>query len=249
MTVDWFTFCAQIVNFVVLVVVLNHFLYRPIMDAIAQREESFNERLSTAMSREEEADELRMKYETKNQEMDLIRQQLLDEVYEDTDELKRRLLQEVRDEVQHRRENWFESLRSEQDDLISMVTQKSGEQVTMISAKALEQLATQQLEQQTIDTFLEQLANMPENDHTRLLRESLSSNSARIETAFGLSPEYRGRLTKALSTKFGISKIEFATNSDLVMGVSLCVGSIKTGWNVQDYLDSISDKLQKVVER
>jgi F-type H+-transporting ATPase subunit b len=38
MLIDWFTVAAQIVNFLILVWLLKHFLYKPILDAIDARE-------------------------------------------------------------------------------------------------------------------------------------------------------------------------------------------------------------------
>jgi large-conductance mechanosensitive channel len=36
--IDWFTVVAQVINFLILVWLLKHFLYQPILDAIDARE-------------------------------------------------------------------------------------------------------------------------------------------------------------------------------------------------------------------
>jgi F-type H+-transporting ATPase subunit b len=38
MNIDWFTVAAQVINFVILVLLLKRFLYRPILHAIDERE-------------------------------------------------------------------------------------------------------------------------------------------------------------------------------------------------------------------
>ena len=48
MQIDWLTVAAQIVNFLVLVWLLQRFLYRPITEAMARREERIESRLSEA---------------------------------------------------------------------------------------------------------------------------------------------------------------------------------------------------------
>ena len=39
MLIDWFTFIAQVVNFLILMLLLKRFLYRPILSAIDAREQ------------------------------------------------------------------------------------------------------------------------------------------------------------------------------------------------------------------
>ena len=48
MQIDWLTVAAQIVNFLVLIWLLQRFLYRPITNAMARREARIEERLSDA---------------------------------------------------------------------------------------------------------------------------------------------------------------------------------------------------------
>jgi F-type H+-transporting ATPase subunit b len=49
--IDWFTVCAQIVNFLVLVALLKHFLYGPILRAMDAREQTIADRLAEAEQR------------------------------------------------------------------------------------------------------------------------------------------------------------------------------------------------------
>jgi F-type H+-transporting ATPase subunit b len=48
MLIDWFTVVAQIINFLILVALLKHFLYGRIIKAMDQREERINSRLEEA---------------------------------------------------------------------------------------------------------------------------------------------------------------------------------------------------------
>ena len=51
MLIDWFTVCAQIVNFLVLVALLKHFLYGPILRAMDAREQTIAGRLAEAQQK------------------------------------------------------------------------------------------------------------------------------------------------------------------------------------------------------
>ena len=51
MQIDWLTVAAQIVNFLVLVWLLQRFLYRPIVSAMAERENRIETRLTATWVR------------------------------------------------------------------------------------------------------------------------------------------------------------------------------------------------------
>ena len=56
MLFDPFTMIAQLINFVVLVVALRHFLYKPVIDAMDERENKIAQRLTDADEREHDQD-------------------------------------------------------------------------------------------------------------------------------------------------------------------------------------------------
>jgi len=65
MLIDWFTVGAQIVNFLILVWLLKHFLYKPILDAIDAREKRIAAELADADAKKAEAEKERTDFEDK----------------------------------------------------------------------------------------------------------------------------------------------------------------------------------------
>ena len=56
MSIDWFTFTAQIINFLVLVWLLSHFLYKPIVNAMNDRQARIAAEHEQALSAKRDAD-------------------------------------------------------------------------------------------------------------------------------------------------------------------------------------------------
>ena len=56
MELSWSTFALEIVNFLVLVWILKHFLYKPVMDVIARRRADIESTLADAKTAQDEAD-------------------------------------------------------------------------------------------------------------------------------------------------------------------------------------------------
>ena len=79
MSIDWFTFAAQLLNFVLLVWLLKRFLYRPILNAIAAREKRIAAELANATAVEAEAQQERNTLEHNNRDFELQRDTLLDQ--------------------------------------------------------------------------------------------------------------------------------------------------------------------------
>ena len=52
MSIDWFTVAAQIINFMVLVWLLQKYLYKPVLNAVRKREQKIAGQLSEAAAAE-----------------------------------------------------------------------------------------------------------------------------------------------------------------------------------------------------
>ena len=70
MLIDWFTIGAQALNFLILVWLLRHFLYQPILNAIDAREQKITAELADAAARKAEAQKDRDEFQHKNTAFD-----------------------------------------------------------------------------------------------------------------------------------------------------------------------------------
>jgi F-type H+-transporting ATPase subunit b len=60
--IDYFTTFSQIINFMVLVFLLRHFLYRPVIKAMDEREQKIASRLKEADQKKAEAEQAAESY-------------------------------------------------------------------------------------------------------------------------------------------------------------------------------------------
>ena len=67
MLIDWFTVGAQAVNFLILVWLMQHFLYKPILHAIAEREKRIATELANADKKKFEAQKESDEFKHKNE--------------------------------------------------------------------------------------------------------------------------------------------------------------------------------------
>ena len=65
MLINWFTVCAQAINFLILVWLLKRFLYKPILHAIDEREKGIAAQLATPRPRRLKRKRIAMTFSTR----------------------------------------------------------------------------------------------------------------------------------------------------------------------------------------
>src|SRR5450755_2815503 len=96
MLINWFTVGAQALNFLILVGLLKHFLYKPILTAIDAREKRIAGELADAATKKTEAQQERDAFQRKNQEFDQQRAGLLSKATDEANAERARLIDEGR---------------------------------------------------------------------------------------------------------------------------------------------------------
>ena len=96
MLINWFTVCAQAVNFLILVWLLKRFLYKPILHAIDEREKGIATQLAQAEAKVAEAQKERDDFQHKNEVFDQQRAAMLTKATDEAKAERQRLLDEAR---------------------------------------------------------------------------------------------------------------------------------------------------------
>ena len=116
MLIDWFTIAAQVLNFLILVWLLKHFLYKPILQAIDAREQRIATELADADAKKAEAQKERDEFQDKNEEFDQQRTALLIKAKDEVKAERQRLLEEARQAA--------EALRAKRQDSVETQTRE-----------------------------------------------------------------------------------------------------------------------------
>ena len=96
MLIDWFTVAAQALNFLILVWLMKRFLYKPILNAIDEREKRIAAELANADAKKAEAQKEHDEFQHKNTEFDQQRAALLSKATGEAQAERQRLLDEAR---------------------------------------------------------------------------------------------------------------------------------------------------------
>src|ERR1022692_253982 len=250
MLIDWFTVGAQVLNFLILVWLLKHFLYKPILNAIDAREKRIAAELADADAKKTEAQKERDDFQNKNKVFDEQRSALLGKAADEAKVERERLLDEARKAAESLRATQATALRNDHARLGSEITRLAKNEVFGIARKTLADLATVSLEERVGEVFTRRLREM-DGKAKALLGAALKSSSepAVVRSTFDLGAAQRAAIQNALNETFSAEiRIGFETSPDLISGIELTTNGQKVAWSIADYLASLEKGVDELLK-
>ncbi len=241
MLIDWFTICAQLINFIVLVWLLKRFLYKPILNAIDAREKLIAAELADAGTKKAEAQKERDEFQQKNEEFERQRTALMTRAADAAKAERQRLFDEAHmaaDALSARRQ---EKLKNDARNLNQAIHRRVQKEVFAIARKTLADLAAANLEKHMVEMFIRQLQAM-DGKAEQVFAEAIKTASAPalVRSAFDLPEEQQVALQNALNETFSMDiPLRFEATPDLVSGIELSANGQKVAWSIANYLESL----------
>ena len=241
MLIDWFTVGAQALNFLILVWLMKHFLYKPILNAIDAREKLIATELADAAAKKAEAQKEHEEFQHKNEEFDQQRAALLSKATDEAKAERQRLLDEARKAADALSAKRQETLKNDAHNLSQAISRRTQQEVFAITRKALTDLATTSLEERVGEVFTRRLREM-DGKAKETLGAALKTapEPAVVRSAFDLPKDQRAAIQNAVNETFSADiHLRFETEPDLVSGIELTANGQKVAWSIADYLASL----------
>lgn len=249
MLIDWFTVAAQLVNFLVLMWLLKHFLYQPMLDAIDAREQRIAKQLQQAQAVQDAAEQERIRLEQKHADFDQQQAALLEQANAAVQTTQRRLLEEARSEADALRKQWQDALHKEQQTLSQSITQHTRQEVFAITRKTLSDLADSGLEAQMVKMFIHRLQNLDEAGKASLSTPAAADSTLLIRSAFALPQPEQQALTQAVQATLALqTPLQFVVEPELISGIELVSGEHKLSWDIADYLSALEGSIGTLLD-
>lgn len=244
MLIDEFTVAAQIINFLILMLLLRRFLYQPILRVMNERQAKIAEQVAQAEQHRLHAEEEALTYRRQQRELTDQREALLEAARRDADALQKDLFHKARMEVDEARAAWFASLEAEKQKLVGEFRQGVSRQIQAVSRKVIADLADAELEQQAMRLFLRRLVTLPADQREALTAAARESHSSIVvRSAFELSSAMRAEVIEAL-TELGVQPVvRFETSPNLVLGIEMIFQAYKLSWTLDEYLGTFEQRL------
>lgn len=235
MELDWTTVVLEVVNFLVLVWLLKRFLYRPVLAVVEKRRLGIEEMLTEAKEREESAEALRTRYETR-----------LSRWAQEKASAKTELDSELREQRERAQEELVASLSAERQRLMTVEAREASEvdrhrrrealrDGAAFAARLLQDLADEGLEARIVDLVCAELMALPADRRAAL--RGAPTDTVRVQSAFLLDEGARRRIIDALAYALAAKPTPtFDESRDLIAGVRITAGDWMLSASLQDEL-------------
>lgn len=237
MTVDWFTLAAQLVNFALLLLLLRIFLYRPILDLMAERERRTAAPLDEARRLAEEAAAERAALQREREAFERERAERLETAIREADEQREQQLAALERETAALRVAAAQAVERD-------VRRVSGELMTRLSglvvdevARTLAAIAGAELDEPAWARFEERLRALPAGQRSRLAEAA--QGAVRVVSPRALAPATADAARSVLRELLGANDVSFATDPDLLLGVALEAGGLRLDGSAAARLETL----------
>lgn len=243
MELNWSTFLLEIINFLILVWILKHFFYKPVLNVIARRRRSIEKSLNDANTLHEDAEALRVQYDNRLAEWEKERQAAHTSLDKEIETERTRRMEALRATLGEEREKArvIEQRALEASRLRAEETALA--QGAQFSARLLSVAAGPELEQRLLDLLLKELTSLPP-ERLSTLRAAAGKTADRIlvTSAYPLDDAARLSLERTLASVLAVTPpFHYEQDKDLLAGLRVTMGSWVLRANLQDELKSFSE--------
>ena len=245
------TFILEIINFLVLMWVLKHFFYRPVLEAIEKRRLKIEHATLKATKLNEDANALQQSYQNRLNAWEQDKQQLRDAFLQEIESERAQKMQKLQVDLNLAQERAEVIQQHEQAELLKRTQQQAHQQAARFAAKLLKGAACLEMQDKLIELFIAQLTHLQQQadvDTVLLpLRQACekslqSSTPLKVLSAFPLTPEQQQQLQKALNPICEASEHWlFIEEPSLLAGLRICLGDLALGINLQDELSGFTN--------
>ena len=238
MELNWSTFILEIINFLVLVWILKHFLFKPVMDIIARRRTEIERSLADAETLKTDAQGLQNQYESRLADWEQERQNLRETLAREIELERSNRMAELQTVLEQEREKAKMAEQRRQEDAMRKVEETALMQGAQFATLLLKQTSGPDTETRLIEMAINELEHLPA-EHVENVQKSLgkSSKPVVVVTAFPLLDEQRNKLSLVLSKLTQSDKqVRFEQNRELLAGIRITIGAWVLGANLQDEL-------------
>jgi len=233
--IDWFTVGAQAINFLILVALLKHFLYGPILRAMDRREERIAKRFAEADEQLKEAEAREREYRQLQQDLEKTRGERLREIEREVETRRKELLKSAKEDAGNLRNAWLSSIRKERDDFFRELKKRVGVEVLHIARKSVLDLADAALERLLVKRFIKRFDDLQDEEREQMLNAARNKGLL-VSSSFSWSDDMRRAFLDNLGDRFGQDiEIRFTTDPDMALGMEMAVGGFKLPWGVDHY--------------
>ena len=249
--INWSTLVLQIINFVVMVVILTRFFFKPVIRALDERSRRVTGALDEAEKREQQAHEMQAEYEKQIAEAQEQVVAMTQRAEKELKETRQRVLAEARDEILAMRAKTERELQEARQYAVAQHRQELGRLATTLSGRLMRQVGGTPFQQASIQEFFKLLWALPVDDYRRAL-ESIPTETVQVQIASAdtLDEETRSQVENRVREMLARPiEVRFRQDRSLLGGATMRFGDIVIDGSLAGQLQTLSERYLESMEQ
>ncbi len=242
MNFNWWTFALQTANFLILVWLLQHFLFRPVRAMVARRRDEISRALSEASAEREAAGRLKQDMQTQISRTEAERQTVLQEQSRQLSAQREAMLEQARVEAEKLKRQALEQLKEERGAATDELFQQSARLAVELAERLLRDVAAPSLDHPFFARALDYFDRLSPTERSTLLAE-LDSGPLLLTTAHPIRIEEQPKWRDPLAKRIGANDIRFGADPALIAGAKLEFVHSIVSFSWRDTLDAAKKEL------
>lgn len=248
MNINWFEIIAQMINFFILLFLLQKFFYKPVIKAMDDRQQRIRDNQKKSEEKMKKADDLIETYNHNLAELEKEKDQQLEMAKQQAQEKKEELMAAYKEEAAQKRSDYIKEVDEEQERFINDLRAALGHNAVNIARHILGAFSEEKLSEKVFDSFVKKVKEIDEET----LKEDVESKDERIIliSSEKLSDEQKKTLEKVLKEKVGTYKeIAYEVDETLIQGYELKLETLTVHTNVRKYLEEAEKNIQQIITK
>lgn len=245
MRIDWWTLALQAANFLILVWLLQHFLYRPVQNLIADRQHRTDSVIAEASAAKSAAEQLQGELEQQRAAINREREQAMEQAHAAAKAEAAALLEHARGDARGLLAEERQRLEQERADAGEALRRDAIDLGVSIACRLLASAADSNLEAPFLTRAAAKLAALPDSERRELVDQLAGGETLRVVTAAPLEPatsaEFRDKVRDLLGAG---APVRFDTDPALLAGVELHFPNAILRHSWRDSLRELEEQLK-----
>jgi F-type H+-transporting ATPase subunit b len=239
MQFDLTTFIFEIINFLILIWILQRLFYKPLLEVIAKRKQFIDQTLADAKAIQAQADEQRSLYENRQKAWEQEKQAAITALNVQLELERTAAMKQLAIDLEAERQKYTVTQAHKQHELEQQIEKQALINAAKFASLLLKQTASPELETRLFELLLSRTTVLPAACLQTL--EEQADIAIKVSTAYPLTTEQREQLQQQLSVQISQPiRFDYQQTPELIAGVRIDIGAWVLNANLQHELSGFA---------
>ncbi|MFH5836455.1 hypothetical protein ACHAL6_10305 [Proteiniclasticum sp. C24MP] len=248
MQIGLFEIIALIINFFVLLFVLQKLFYKPVTEIMEERQQKIEDNIRNAERKNEEAEELIRTYERKLSEIEKEKAETMNEAVKEAEEYKKNLVEKYEKEAEGKKSAFLADVREDQEAIGVEIRNFMVKGSVDIARNLVDSFKREDLETYLFEALLERIRTFAEENHERSQGKEVGAYI--LISAEKVDERKKEQLEYVLQeNRLEIASLEMREDPSLVAGYMLKMPDYTIYSSISHFVDKKEEQLKEFLEQ